>query len=65
MNEDIAFELGIIIWRILVKLDDENYNRVKDDLFDLRKHALKISEVQHDLEEQIRTDARKCPCRMQ
>ena len=58
MNEDIAFELGIIIWRILIKLDDDNYNRVKDDLLDLRKGVLKISEVQHDFEEQIRTDAR-------
>ena len=65
MNEDTAFELGIIIWRIAIKLDDENYKRVKDDLFYLRKQALKICEVQHDLEEQIRTDARECPCRMQ
>ena len=65
MNEDIAFELGIIIWRIAIKLDDENFNRVKDDLFDLQKKALKISEVQNELEEQIRTNAGKRPCRMQ
>lgn len=58
MNEDIAFELGIIIWRILVKLDDENYNRVKDDLFDLRKQALKISEVQYDIERELRENKR-------
>ena len=64
MNEDIAFSLGLIIQRIAVKLDDENYNRVKDDLFDLRKQALKICEVQHDLEEQIRTDARNSSSRV-
>lgn len=58
MNEDIAFELGIIIWRILVKLDDENYNRVKDDLFDLRQEVLKISEVQHDIERELRENKR-------
>ena len=58
MNEDIAFELGITIWRILVKLDDENYNRVKDDLFDLRKQVLKISEVQYDIERELRKNKR-------
>ena len=58
MNEDIAFELGIIIWRILVKLDDENYKRVKDDLFDLRQEVLKISEVQYDIERKLRENKR-------
>lgn len=64
MNEDIAFTLGIIIWRILVKLDDENYNRVKDDLFDLRKQVLKISEVQYDIERELRENKRDSQSRV-
>jgi hypothetical protein len=64
MDEDIAFELGIIIWRILVKLDDENYNRVKDDLFDLRKEVLKISEVQYDIERELRENKRDSQSRV-
>lgn len=65
MNEDIAFSLGLIIQRIAVKLDDENYKKVEEDLNILNQKVLKISEVQHELEEQIRTNARKRPCRMQ
>lgn len=65
MNEDIAFSLGLIIQRMAVKLDDENYKKVEQDLNILNQKVLKISEVQHELEEQIRTNARERPCRMQ
>lgn len=44
MNNDIAFSVGIIIQRIAVKLDDDNYNKVKDDLNDLNKKVLEICE---------------------
>jgi hypothetical protein len=65
MNEDIAFSLGLIIQRIAVKLDDKNYKKVEEDLNILNQKVLKISEVQNELEEQIRTNARNSPCRMQ
>lgn len=36
------FELGIIISRILIKVDDETYQLIKQDLLDLRDRATEI-----------------------
>lgn len=58
MSEDIAFSLGLIIQRIAVKLDDENYKKVEEDLNELNKKVLKISEVQYDIERELRKNKR-------